>query len=74
MDWWNTVECKLYLFIFLLFFTVILTKVGSNELQWGKKVCSWRPIMQVLPCNFPIYFNNERQNEKKKIRKLPSDF
>ncbi len=52
---------------------------GEIELQWGKKVFSQPPIVQVLPlkkmreaCNFHHrYTSTMRQNKKKKIQKIP---
>ncbi len=51
---------------------VTATNYSSLHVQWGKKVFSQPPIVQVLPlekmreaCNF--HHNYERQNKKKKI-------
>ncbi len=52
--------------------------LGQPHIQWGKKVFSQPPIVQVLPlkkmreaCNFHHRYslNYERQNKKKKSRK-----
>ncbi len=54
-----------------------MAEVEVSDIQWGKKVFSQPPIVQVLPlkkmreaCNFHNrYTSTERQNKKRKSRK-----